>query len=110
MKIISDPTTNDVQAFISQLQEDKYFRQIDREWSGKLKSEGLAIIEKIDNAVLRLEIEKDNISANQATLSAEKAKSEECISLLKMIIHMKAKEAVEAKILPKGDEPLFEWL
>ena len=27
-----------------------------------------------------------------------------------MIIQMKAKEAVEAKILKKGNEPLFEWL
>ena len=27
-----------------------------------------------------------------------------------MIIHIKAKEAVEAKILKKGNETLFEWL
>ena len=27
-----------------------------------------------------------------------------------MIIQMKEKEAVEAKILKKGNEPLFEWL
>ena len=40
----------------------------------------------------------------------EKAKREDCISLLRLIIHMKAKEAVEEKILSKGDEPLFEWL
>lgn len=40
----------------------------------------------------------------------ENAKSKDCISLLKMIIHMKAKEAVEEKIFPKGDELLFEWL
>ena len=40
----------------------------------------------------------------------EKVKSEDCISLLKMIIHMKVKEVVMAKILLRGDEPLFEWL
>lgn len=27
-----------------------------------------------------------------------------------MIIHMKSKEAIEVKILPRGDELLFEWL
>lgn len=108
--ITSDPTTADVQALISQLQEDKNFRKISREWSGKLKLEGLTIIEQTDNAILRLEIEKDNISANRATLAAEKAKSEDCVSLLKVIIHMKNNEAMEEKIFPKGDKPLFEWL
>ena len=72
--------------------------------------EGLAIIEQIRNSILRLEIEKDNILEIRATFAMEKTKSEDCISLLKMIIHMKENEDVEAKILPKGDEPLVEWL
>ncbi len=59
---------------------------------------------------MRLKIEKDNISANRVNLVVEKVKSEDCISLLKMIIHMKGEEVVEVKILPRGDEPLFEWL
>ena len=110
MSTTNDPMTTDIQAIISQLQEDKHFGEIGKEWSRKLKSKGLTIIEKIGNAVLRLETQKDNISANQATLVAEKVKSEDCISLLKIIIHMKAKEATKASILPRGDEPLFEWL
>lgn len=59
---------------------------------------------------MRLEIAKDNILANRATLAAEKIKSEDCVSLQKMITHMKNKEVVAAKIFPKGDKPLFEWL
>ena len=59
--------------------------------------------------MLRLEIEKDNISSNRATLVAEKVKSDDSVSLLKMIIHMKVKEAVEAKIFTKGDEHLVLW-
>ena len=74
MSITSDPTVVDVQALISLLQEDKHFGQIGREWSGKIKLEGLSIIEQIGNAILRLETEKDNISANRATLVAEKTK------------------------------------
>ena len=82
--------------------------EIDRYWSLKIKSKGLVVVEKLKNVVLRLEMEKDNISTNQATLSTEKAKSEECVSLLKMVIQIKANELVESKILPKGDGPLFE--
>ena len=48
--------------------------------------------------------------SNSNTLAGEKAKCEDCISLLKMIIQMKAKDAIEAKILKKGNEPLIEWL
>lgn len=110
MSVTSYPTATDVHALISQLQEDKHFRQIGREWTGKLKLEGLAIIEQINNVILSLKIEKNNISTNRTTLAAAKAKSEDCVSLLKIIIHMKAKEAVEVKIFLKGDEPLFEWL
>ena len=32
------------------------------------------------------------------------------ISLLKMVIQMKEKDVIEAKILKKGNEPLNEWL
>ena len=81
-----------------------------QQWSGKLTLEGLSIIEQIGNGIVRLEIEKDNISSNRATMVVEKVKSDDCVSLLKMIIHMKVKEFVEAKILSKGDEPLVEWL
>ena len=72
--------------------------------------EGVSIIGHISNVILRLEIEKDNILANRNTLARERVKSNDCISLLKMIIQMKEKEVVEAKIFPKGDKPLFEWL
>lgn len=43
-------------------------------------------------------------------MATEGGRCEECISLLRMIIQMKEKEAIEAKILKKGNEPLFEWL
>ena len=42
-------------------------------------------------------------------MSIEKEKSEDCISLFRMVIQMKIKEAVEEKIMWKGDEHLFEW-
>ena len=68
-------------------------------YSGKLKSKGLAVIEKTNYVVLRLEREKDNIFANQATFSMKREKSEDCISLLNAIIHLKTKEVVKSKIL-----------
>lgn len=40
----------------------------------------------------------------------ERTKSEDCVSLLKMVIQMKEKEVIDEKILPKGDESLYEWL
>ena len=40
------------------------FGQASKGWSEKLKSEGLAVIEQLGNAVMRLEIERDNILAN----------------------------------------------
>ena len=61
------------------------------------------MIDQIGNVILRLETEKDNIMSNCNTLAGEKAKCEDCISLLKMIIQMKAKDATEAKILKKGN-------
>ena len=48
--------------------------------------------------------------SNCNILAGEKAKYEDCISLLKMIIQMKEKDTIEAKILKKGNEPLIEWL
>ena len=79
--------------------EDKNFGKIGKSWNEKIKSKGLVVIEQLGNVVLRLEIEKDTILANQKTLLAKKGKCEDCISLLHMIIQMKAKEVVEAKIL-----------
>ena len=54
-------------------------------------------MEQIGSAVLRLEKEKDNILKNSLTLADERTKSEECFVLLKMILQMKAKEAIEEK-------------
>ena len=105
-----NPTVEEVQAFISQLQKDRHFGQIGKEWIDKLNADGVALIDQIGNVILRLETEKDNITSNQHTLTVEKARCDECISLLKMIIQMKAKEAVEVKILKTGTKPLSEWL
>ena len=65
----SDPTATNVQAFISQLQEDRHFGQIDKDQIGKLKLEGVAIVEQIGNVILRLEMEKDNILSNSNSLA-----------------------------------------
>lgn len=105
-----NPTAEEVQAFISQLQKDRHFGQIEKEWIDKLSVDGISLIDQIGNVIIRLETEKDNIYSNQHTLAIERERCEECVSLLKMIIQMKSKEAVEAKILKKGNEPLFEWL
>ena len=78
------------------------------DWEAQIR--GISIIEQIGNVILRLETEKDNIISNSNTLAGEREKCDDCISLLKMVIEMNAKEAVEAKILKKGNEPLFEWL
>ena len=48
--------------------------------------------------------------SNCNTLAEEKEKCEDFISLLKMIIQMKVKDVIEAKILKKGNEPLIEWI
>ena len=48
--------------------------------------------------------------SNGNTLAREEAKCVECISLLKMVIQMKAKDVIEANILRKGNEPLNERL
>ena len=62
------------------------FGQIGKDWIEKIKLEGVSILEKIGNVILRLEIEKDNILAKSGTLVREREKCDECISLLKMII------------------------
>lgn len=43
-------------------------------------------------------------------MASEKARCDECVSLLKMIIQMKAKDAVEEFFLKKCTKTLFEWL
>ena len=48
--------------------------------------------------------------SNSNTLAGERVKCLDCISLLKMVTQMKTKDAVEAKIMKKGNEPLNEWL
>jgi hypothetical protein len=105
-----DPSAEEVQAFISQLQKDRHFSQIGKEWIEKLNTDGIALINQIGNVLIRLEAEKGNITANSNILAGEEVKCTESISLLKMIIQMKAKDAIEAKILKKGDEPLNEWI
>lgn len=109
VSITKDPTTTNVQALISQLQEDKHFGQIDEEWIEKVMVEGLSIIDYISNVILKFQTQKDNITSNRATLAIEKAKSDDYVSLLKMIIQMKIKKVVEANIFPKEDEPIVEW-
>ena len=44
------------------------------------------------------------------TLAIQRTKSDDYVSLLKMIIQMKSKEVVEAKIFTKGDAITFKWL
>jgi hypothetical protein len=43
-------------------------------------------------------------------LAGERVKSDDCISLLKMVIQMKEKEVFKENILPKEDEPFFKWI
>ena len=99
-----------VQALISQLHKDRYYGQISKDWIEKFTVDGIIAVEQVGSVVLWLEKEKDNILNNSLTLAGERAKSEECTILLKMILQMKAKEAIEAKILKKGDEPIAKWL
>ena len=84
--VTRNPIATEAQALISQLQEDRHFGQIGKDWIEKLKSEGVSVIEKIGNVILRLEKEKDNILANSGTLAEERTKSDECGSLVKMIM------------------------
>ena len=86
MPITKNPTTIEVQAFISQLQKDRHFGQIGKEWIEKLNSDGVSLIDQIGNVILQLETEKDNIISNCSTLAIEKARCDDCISLLKMIM------------------------
>ena len=92
------------------LQKDRHFGQIGKEWIEKLYADGITLIDQIGNVIILLETEKENITANSNILVGEEAKFVDSISLLRMIIQMKAKDAVEVKILKKGNEPLNEWL
>ena len=105
-----NPLVEEVQAFISQLQKDKYFGHIGKEWIEKLNVDGVSLIDQIGNIILQLETKKDNIMSNSNTLVGEREKCVDCISLLKMVTQMKAKDAIEENILKKGNEPLNEWL
>ncbi len=69
-----NPIAGEVQAFISQLQKDRNFGQIGKEWIEKLNADGTVLIDQIGNVILRLEIEKDNITSNHNTLAVEKAR------------------------------------
>ena len=71
------PTTEnssakEVQAFISQLQKDRHFGHIGKEWIEKLNVDGVSLIDQIGNVILRLETEKDNIMSNCNTLARER--------------------------------------
>lgn len=110
MTVTRNPNSTEVQTVISQLQEDRHFGQIGKEWIEKIRMDGSMVIEQIGSNILRLEQEKDNILTNNSTLTRERAKSDKCGVLLKMILQMKGKEAMEAKILSMGSEPLAEWL
>ncbi|WP_213081766.1 hypothetical protein, partial [Escherichia coli] len=44
-----NPTVEEVQAFISQLQKDRHFGQIGREWTDKINTDGLSLIVQIGN-------------------------------------------------------------
>ena len=72
VSVTKNPTASKVQALISQLQEDRHFRHIGKEWIEKLKLEGVSLIDKMCNVILRLEIEKDNIIYNRSTLAGER--------------------------------------
>ena len=83
-----NPSTEEVQAFISQLQKDRHFGQIGKEWIEQLNVDGVTLIDQIGNIILRLEIEKDNVMSNSNTLAREREKCVDCISLLKMVAQM----------------------
>jgi hypothetical protein len=104
-----DPSNAESQALLSKLQEDKCFGQIGKGWVDKIRSEGLMVIDQLGHAILKLEADRNHLSANAQVITVEKVKCEDCLESLKMINDMKVKEAVKAKILPKGDELVFEW-
>ena len=57
-----------------------------KDWIERVKLVEVDIIEKIGNVILRLEKEKDNIMTKSGTLAREREKSDECNSLLKMVL------------------------
>ena len=52
MLVAENPSTEEVQAFISQLQKDKNFGQIRKGWIEKLNVDGVALIDQIGNSIL----------------------------------------------------------
>ena len=86
MLVAKQPTAAEVQELISQLHKDRHYGQISKDWIKKVRVDGIATVEQIGSVVLRLEKEKDNILKNSLTLADERAKSEECTVLLKMIL------------------------
>ena len=81
VSVTKNPTSAKVQALICQLQEDRNFGQIGKDWIGMLKLEGAAIIKQIGNVILRSETKKDNILSNSNTLSRERMNCDDCISI-----------------------------
>ena len=47
-----NPSAEEVQAFISQLQKDRHFLQFRKEWIKKLNVDGVALIDQIGNVIL----------------------------------------------------------
>ena len=47
-----NPSVEEVQTFISQLQKDRHFDQIGKEWIEKLNVDGVALIDQIGNVIL----------------------------------------------------------
>ena len=92
-----NPLAKEVQAFISKLQKDRNFGQIGKEWIKKLNVDGVALIDQIGNIIIRLEIEKDNITSNSNILAGEETKCVDCISLLRMVIHMKKRTQLKQR-------------
>ena len=49
---IENPSAEDVQAFISQIQRDRHFGQIKKESIEKLNADGVALIDQIGNIII----------------------------------------------------------
>ena len=50
--LTKNSTTTKMQAFISQLQKDRHFGQIGKEWIEKLKLDGVTLVDQIENLIL----------------------------------------------------------
>ena len=49
---IENPSTEEVQAFISQVQKDRHVGQIGKEWIEKFKADGVVLIDQIGNVII----------------------------------------------------------